>query len=98
MHNVIFIFVTFYLNSSVQFVSIGIQANFFWVVAEPSLSDKYFDSARKTYMLTCKIAFPTHPSFHWMEFHFKKIYQKILFFSFLAVGFCPQKICICPQK
>ena len=41
---------------------IGIQANFFLGGrGEPFLPEKYFNSALKTAMLTCKIAFPNSP-------------------------------------
>ena len=40
---------------------IGVRANFFLILAEPSLPGKYFYSERKTAMLTCKIALPDLP-------------------------------------
>jgi len=60
------------------------------------LPEKYFDSARKTAMLICKIALPDSPHEFWalhfdgrneFRFLFNKYKKKIL-----VAGFCPQNL------
>jgi len=80
---------------------------FFTRGAEPSLPEKFFDSARKTAMLTCKITLPDSPhpitisknpdfgyfiSIDRMNSVFFRLMNTKIFFSFLAAGLCPKKI------
>jgi len=49
------------LNALITPDFIGVRANFFYSGAEPSLPERFFDSARKTAMLTCRITLPDSP-------------------------------------
>jgi len=90
-------------------VSIGVYGQFFLGGgAELSLPEKFFDSAQKTAMLTCKITLPNsphpeiiskNPGFWALYFarqnefrFFRLISTKKYFFSFLAAGFCPKNL------